>query len=416
MRLALTYQRVDPSKGGAETYVADLCGRLVAAGHEVDLYASQWREGVFSREVHTVKVEPRGWTKLGKIWNFAVDAEALRLAADHYDCTIGFINTWGDDVLIPQGGVHAASREANARRFAPGWSRNLYTLSKQLNPKQLLLYRSIERRQYDPERGTKIVAVSKMVQGHLERLLKVAADRVRVIPNAIDADRLRVADPAATRRAFRSDHGLKPNDLTALFVGHNFWLKGLKPLLQSLKLRRDRNPGARPIHLLVCGGGNLGPFRRMVEELGLASVVKLIGFQADIRPSFHAADFFVLPTYYDPCSLVVFEALACGLPVITTGCNGAGELITPGRQGYVVEHPEMVDRLADALDQMTDDGARAGMAREAISLGREQSFDLHVSRLLDLCREVASHKTGRTPHSRTKSLHSELSRENSHRS
>ena len=401
MRLALTLQRVDPSKGGAETYVADLCGRLIVAGHDVDLYASRWREGVLPREVRTIKVEPRGWTKLTKIWNFAVDSEAMRRAANRYDCTVGFINTWGDDVLIPQGGVHAASRHANAKRFAAGWRRNLYMLSKQLNPKQLLLYRAIERRQYDPRRSTRFVAVSTMVQGHLHRFLNVAPERVRVIPNAIDADRLKVADPVIVRRAFRAEHGLKPDDLTALFVGHNFWLKGLKPLLEALKLRSDRSPGIRPIHLLVCGGGNLAPFRRMVEDLGLASVVKLFGFQADIRPCFHAADFFALPTYYDPCSLVVFEALACGLPVITTGCNGAGELITPGREGLVVEHPEMIDRLADALDTMIDDDARARMARAAISLGREQSFDRHVSRLVELFREVAAGQASRTPHTRS---------------
>ena len=56
----------------------------------------------------------------------------------------------------------------------------------------------------------------------------------------------------------------------------------------------------------------------MARDLGLQDVVHLLGFQADIRPCFHASDFFALPTYYDPCSLVVFEALACGLPVITT--------------------------------------------------------------------------------------------------
>ena len=404
MRLALTYQRVDPTKGGAETYVADLCRRLIALGHEVDLLASQWRDGVLPRQVQTIKVEPRGWTKLTKIWNFAVDSEALRVAADRYDCTVGFINTWGDDVMIPQGGVHAASLQANARRFREGWARRLYTYSKQINPKQLLLYRAIERRQYDPARGTKIVAVSKMVETHLTHYLKVTPDRVRVIPNAIDAHRLHVGDPEAVRRAFRHEHGLRPDDLTALFVGHNFWLKGLKPLLEALKLRFDRTPDCRPIHLLVCGGGNLNPFRRMVDELGLGRFVKLIGFQADIRPSFHASDFFVSPTYYDPCSLVVFEALACGLPVITTGCNGAGELITEGHEGFIVEHPELVDRLATALDQMTDDRARANMAKAAVILGREQSFDQHVSRLITVFEEVAFEKKARTLHTRRSAL------------
>ncbi len=67
----------------------------------------------------------------------------------------------------------------------------------------------------------------------------------------------------------------------------------------------------------------------------------------------------MLPTYYDPCSLVVFEALACGLPVITTACNGASELMTDGREGYVITAPDALGELAAALDHMTDDDDRS---------------------------------------------------------
>src|SRR6202011_200606 len=119
-------------------------------------------------------------------------------------------------------------------------------------------------------------------------------------------------------------------------------------------------------------------------DLGLADVVHLLGFLPEIRPAFHASDFFVLPTYYDPCSLVVFEALACGLPVITTACNGAGELITEGREGFVITHPDARGHLADALDRMANDETRTTMSVHATELGRAQSFDLHVSRLLEV--------------------------------
>src|SRR5439155_13157775 len=102
---------------------------------------------------------------------------------------------------------------------------------------------------------------------------------------------------------------------------------------------------------------------------GLGNTVHLLGFQPDIRPCFHAADFFVLPTYYDPCSLVVFEALACGLPVITTACNGAGELIAEGREGFVVNAPDARAHLADALDRMAVDEPRRLMSTYARKLG-----------------------------------------------
>lgn len=392
MRIALNYHRVDPTKGGAETYVVDLATRLVRAGHRVDLFANAWSEGCLPGEVATHRVPVSGLTRWERIWSFAANSEqALRAAESEIDCTVGFINTWHQDVLIPQGGVHAASLEANAKRFPAGWRRRLYVLGKGANPKRWI-YRAIEARQYDPARRTRFVAVSGMVRGHLERHQGVSPDRVDVIPNAIDADRLAVPDPAGARREFRARFGLGDDDLIALFVGHNYALKGLGPLLHALAVRARREPSRRPIHLVACGGGDVGPYRALADRLGLTSTVHLAGFQADIRPPFWASDFFVLPTYYDPCSLVVFEALACGLPVITTACNGAGELITEGRDGFVVAHPDARAHLADALDRMADDPARAAMSVHAARLGREQSFDRHVGRLLEVFGRVAAAK------------------------
>ena len=398
MKLAINYRRVDPARGGAETYVADLCRQLVEAGHEVDLYAESWAPDALPGEVRRVRVAAEGLTRAGKIWSFAVNSEAALRAASH-DCTVGFINTWHHDVLIPQGGVHAASLDANAGRFPEGWRRSLYKLAKAVNPKAPL-YRAIERRQYDPRRGARVVAVSEMVRGHLRRYQGVPPDRVDVIPNAIDADRLALDDPAAARREFRSKHGLDESRLVALFVGHNFRLKGLGPLLEALSLRRRRAPDGRPVHLLVVGGGNLDPYRGEVRRLGLDGSVKLIGFVDDVRTCYHASDFFVLPTYYDPCSLVVFEALACGLPVVTTAQNGAGELIAEGVQGFVVPSPGRVDALADAIDALCDDGRRARMSAASARLGREQSLSNHVARLVEVFRQVAATKRSLTPHAR----------------
>lgn len=393
MRIALNFQRVDPSKGGAETYVADLCRHLVGSGHQVTLYASEWSADALPRGLNAVRVPASGRTRGARIWNFARASEQLLSRAD-YDCTVGFINTWATDVLIPQGGVHQGSLEYNSRRFPAGWQRVAYRLSKRLNPRYGL-YRAIESKQYDPRGKSTIVAVSRFVQGHLERYHQVAPERIRVIPNAIDAGRLQDADAAAMRAEFRREHGLTEADVVGLFAGHNFKLKGLPDLLASLKRRLDRDPSVRPVHLLVCGGGKIGPYRKVVETLGLSRYVRLIGFAPNVKACYHASDFFVLPSYYDPCSLVVFEALACGLPVITTSCNGAGEVMTEGREGFVIPSPGAHEVLADALDRMTDDDARRAMSRSAAELGRAQSFDNHVSRLLAVFAEVAARRSSR---------------------
>lgn len=396
MRLAINYRRVDPDRGGAETYVVDLCRSLVEAGHSVDLYAESWRVGVLPAEVRCVRVEAPGGTRARQVLNFARNSEAALKKAEH-DCTVGFINTWHHDVIIPQGGVSRASVDANSKRFPWVWQRGVYRFAKAANPKSWTVH-AIEQRQYDPDRHAHVVAVSNMVREHLIQYHNVHAQRIHLIPNAIDVNRLSVDYPGAVRCGFRNRLGLVPGDLVGLFVAHNFALKGLGPLLQALARRRSLNANARPIYLLVCGGGAIAPYRRMVARLGLRDVVHLLGFLPDVREAFWSADFFVLPSYYDPCSLVVFEALACGLPVITTSCNGAGELITDGREGYVVTSPNAIGELATALDHMVDDQARRLMSRHAVLLGREQSFENHVAKLTRVFEEVAAAKSRRGPH------------------
>ena len=393
MRIALNYRRVEPSKGGAETYVADLARRLIDGGHEVALYAETWDVEAIDPAVRTVRVPAVGKTRGARIWDFAGASEfALRSDASRIDCTVGFINTWHQDVLIPQGGLHAASLEANAKRFPPGLRRGLYRLGKRANPNRWGLYRAIERKQYQSGDSTRFVAVSEMVRADLERFQKVDPSRVTVIPNAIDAGRLAVTDPAGSRRDFRSSLGLDESDLVGLFTGHNYRLKGLPNLLEALAARRDRSPDSRPIRLIACGGGDPKPLERLARSLGVLDDVRFLGFVPDVRLAYNAADFFALPTYYDPCSLVVFEALVCGLPVITTRQNGAGELITEGREGFVVESPDDRDGLIHALNRMAVDEERRAMSRASEALGRLQSFDRHVDRLLALFGEVAASK------------------------
>jgi UDP-glucose:(heptosyl)LPS alpha-1,3-glucosyltransferase len=293
--------------------------------------------------------------------------------------------------------VQAGSIEANSRRFSGALARRLYVLSKQLNPRYSI-FRAIERRQYAPVRKARVVAVSNMVKRHLERFHHVPRQRIYVIPNAIDPQRVKVSQPGAVRCALRNQLGLEPADLVGLFAGHNLALKGLRPLLRALAARN--RPAARPIHLLVCGGGHAVPVRRLARSLGITQSVHFLGFHSDIRECYAASDFFVLPTYYDPCSLAVLEALACGLPVITTLQNGAGELMTQGRQGYLLTTPDAREELVAALDRMASDSLRAAMSAEAARLGREQTFDRHASALIKVFEEVAASRNNHGSHGR----------------
>jgi UDP-glucose:(heptosyl)LPS alpha-1,3-glucosyltransferase len=392
MRIGVVSERVEPSRGGAETYVAELCAALARRGHAPVLIAGSWDESAIGSGVERVRIALRSGGRMGRIWEFGNESERYLSARGHeFDATIGFINTWAHDVLLPQGGVRAASLESNANRYPAGPARWLYRAGKVLNPKHWI-YREIEARQYDLARRTRYVAPSHWVAGHLARFHGVRPDRVRVIHNAIDAARLRIDDPVALRKTERARFQYSDDDVVALFVGHNFRLKGLHALLAAVAERMRRNPGARRIQILACGAGSQGPMRQIAKRLGIDDALRFAGYVADVRSVYAAADLFALPTYYDPCSLVVFEALAFGLPVITTAYNGAGEVMTQAREGFVVSRPDAISELADALDALSHDETRAGMSTAARALGAVQTFDQHLDRLLELFEEIAVEK------------------------
>src|SRR3954463_878943 len=108
MNIALAYESVLPAKGGCETYIADLLRRLCADGHEAHLYSCAYDPTAVPGEViHHALPAPRG-PRFLRPWRFAAAVEAALREANH-DVTLGFVKTWGQDVLLPQGGLHAAS-------------------------------------------------------------------------------------------------------------------------------------------------------------------------------------------------------------------------------------------------------------------------------------------------------------------
>src|SRR5690606_33845349 len=114
-----------------------------------------------------------------------------------------------------------------------------------------------------------------------------------------------------------------------------------------------------------------------------------LGPQRDPYPYYAAAEFFVLPTRHDPCSLVVLEALAMGLPTISTAMNGACEIMTPSNnaeraQGIVLDDPEDIPALAAAMRRMLDHPTRHAMHEAALALRPQLSQERHMDRLIEI--------------------------------
>jgi len=207
-------------------------------------------------------------------------------------------------------------------------------------------------------------------------------------PNAIDPGRFAEHDRPRLRAEERRRWGVGPGEVVAAFVGMNYRLKGLEPLLYALA----RLPAGAPLRLAVAGGAKTGPWERLARRLGVARRVVFLGPVADVRRVYFAADLHAHPTFYDPCSGVVIEALACGLPVITTRFNGAAELLHPPREGFVLDDPHDHAALADALTTLLDPVCRDACGRAARQAAATWTIEHHVRRWLEVFAEVAERR------------------------
>ena len=357
MNIAFCYESVLPSRGGCETYIASLARRLAVDGHAVHVYARRWDASALPATTQYHPIVLPSCPRFLRPWFFAA-ACRRELAAGKHHAAIGFDKLPGLDVLYPQGGLYTATAEHNLLKYRSSLLRQALRICKVFDPAHLSFI-TLERRQYLARPRPLIVAISEMVRTHFTRHFGMDAGDLRLVRLATDPERFEARDRPRRRIEWREKCGAAPNDTVALFAGMNYRLKGLEPLLHAVggcgatgrsccwwwAVRRRRSGSGWPT-------GWAWP---------IAS--RFAGYCSDMRNAYFAADFLVHPTFYDPCSNVVLEAMACGLPVITSRYNGASELLNPPQEGYVIDDPHDHERLAACLTQLLDPARRLACAR-----------------------------------------------------
>ncbi|HKA08677.1 MAG TPA: glycosyltransferase family 4 protein [Gemmataceae bacterium] len=385
MDVGLCHERVLPARGGCEHYISDLARRLARDGHTVHIFASEWDSNALPVSTIYRRIPEVSGPRFLRPWRFGTAClEALR--ANAVDVSIGFDKTWGQDILYPQGGLHSASRAQNLIKHRPGLDRFTARLARAFDP-TAYTFSKLERKQYLTHPRPIVLAISEMVRGHFRDYLGIDPSSVHVVRAAIDPERFAADDRPARRVRERKAWGVAADDLVGLFVGMNYRLKGLEPLLRSLV----HVPRERLSRLAVVGSPNFSRYESLALRLGVRGRVTFLGFRPDPRDAYFAADFLVHPTFYDPCSLVALEALACGLPVVTTQYNGARELLSADC-GRVVNDPHDARELAGAISELADPARLPVYKAAAAEAGRRWTFEDHYRQLLTVLEEVAARK------------------------
>jgi UDP-glucose:(heptosyl)LPS alpha-1,3-glucosyltransferase len=380
VKIALIRRRYTGS-GGAERYVAQLAGALATAGHEVHLYAQRWTDPPPRVALHRVPAVPGpGFLR---ILSFAWVASRMA-QRDRFDLIHSFDRVFRADIYRAGDGCHRAWLER--RRAVEG---HLLRWLDGVNPlhRSLLL---LERRLLRPGGCRRVLANSHMVREEILRYYETPPGAVQVIYTGVDLRRFRPPRAPEERAALRRGLPAGPRDPVLLFAGSGFERKGLRFLLQSLGGLRD----IASLRLWVLGKGNLESARRQADRLGVSERVHFAGAVADPERWMAAADVFVLPTIYDPFSNACLEAMACGLPLITTSANGAAEIVEEGSSGSILEDPRDVKSLGDRIREFLRPESREERAAAARTCAERFSVEGHVKDVLALYEEALGGQPG----------------------
>lgn len=370
--ICLIAESLDRGRGGAERYLADLSEYVRRAGHPVRAYVRRpSQSGVASGlQIEVVRTGRgpgllREWEFVWRMRQHLAGTQSVVLS------TLPLPIAPVTHYLAPAG-LYRVGFEAERASFEPGLRRQLYRYANRLNLRRrwlMIQQEQLLRRTPPPRVLTFSFALRKQI---LERFPAAAASLV-VLPPGVSLSCFR---PGECSRRDRSG-----DRLVLLFVGHNFRLKGLHCLLWALHAAMQRGLEAE---VWVTSSGRRRAFERLADRLGIAARVRFLGAVTDgeLGELYRCADALVHPTFADHCSLAVLEALASGLPVITTSLDGAAELMEAGRHGFVVQAPRDLEALTRALLQLQDRQRLAAMHAAAVDLRARLDFDEHARQVL----------------------------------
>jgi UDP-glucose:(heptosyl)LPS alpha-1,3-glucosyltransferase len=379
MKIAIVRQRYNPF-GGAERFVERALSALAQEGAEVTLITRSWQGAELREGFRTLICDPpaAGFAdgRVGRDRNFAHCAQTA-MAEGGYDITQAHERIPGCMIFRAGDGVHASWVERLARVRGP-----LGRIGLRVNPYHRYVI-DAEREMFAHPALRAVICNSKMVRDEIVRYYGVAEEKLHVIYNGVDLDAFNPNLAVAHRQAIRAANGIGDDAPVFLFVGSGFERKGVPQLLAAFAQMRDRNT-----HLVVVGADRkLDAMRALAGKLGIGARTLFTGPLQDVKPWYGAADTFVLPTLYDPCPNAALEALACGLPVITSTACGAAELLTPGASGEVVV-AEDVGALSAAMPRLAASApARRDAARAAVG---QLSLGAMAQQLLALYRSLAA--------------------------
>jgi UDP-glucose:(heptosyl)LPS alpha-1,3-glucosyltransferase len=382
MKVALVHIR-HANTGGTERYLNCLAAHLASLGHQVVIVCQRH------------EVPPHPATRFEVLRSFALSgarrmlafAKAVEqhVAQARYDVVLGLGKTWTQDVIRLGGGcyqtyldcVHQASRWPFVRSRGAGGLKTRLALT-------------IETRALAPGAYTHVITNSEMVKRDVMARYGLSADEISVIHNGVDLERFHPRHRLGAGAVLRRQCGFHAGHVVVVFLGTGYHRKGLDRLLAVFPALLHKRPEVR---LLVVGyDSSLGQWEAHASHLGLSASVCFLGGRRDPEICYGAGDLYVLPTRYDPFANATLEALASGMPVITTSTNGGCDVLEQGVHGAVLRDQEDHAALLWALLQWTDRAQLRQGAQAARAQAERYGILQEMQASMEVLSEVAATK------------------------
>ena len=395
-KIAIIIERASIALGGAERSVFELAAALKALGLEVDILAAKGQKN--ARSIRILCQDSPG--KRARYFTFA---KALKkyLSENHYHLIHSILPFDFADVYQPRGGTYIESILRNAVSYQNKLLESYKRMTAFANFRRTTLLRA-ERKLCKGPNGPVIAAISQYAAEQFKQHYGVANGRIVVVPNGVKVNkRINTVEAGKLRTQILAQLGLKEadNPVFFLFVANNFRLKGLAVLLKAMSVYSEAacHKTGRQAYLIVAGSGKTHKYRRLAKKLNPSMANRKIIFLGPIRHIQNALsiiDVAILPTFYDPCSRYILEALAADKPVITTRFNGASEQFVNNRHGKVIERSEDIPALAEAIGYFTDTNniQKASEAIVADNLKEKISINRAAKQLISVYESILQRK------------------------
>ncbi len=365
MKLCMVVRSFVPT-GGMGRYATSMAGELARQGHTVHVVCQRSTDdnvggqGCKSR-VAIEKIRPGRLRGLPGYLAFARRARrAAALSAAELSLAIDRVP--GLDIFRAGGGCHAS--------YLGTLERGRYSVR---NMVELELDRRAARE------ASRVVANAPLPAAQLTERYRLEPRKVVVIPNGVDTILFRPS--GRLRTSFRREIALDEGRPLVLFLGSGFARKGLSTAISAV----SRLDGAV---LAVLGADRYSAaFRQQASRLG--TEVIFLGLRQDVARVLAAADAMVLPTLYDSASNAVLEAMAAGVPPVTSGANGAAAFLP--EPWMVVNSAHDVPGFAMALERALSTPGLGEICRSTV---KTMTWHKSCKALVQLSREVLAERAG----------------------